>query len=234
VEEGPVLPVTSIEWRLEPGRHPLESQASQAIDEGWRRRILHRPRLHDGEVVLGTRLALADGWLSGTCRMIRYAGLLHFLDLPDQGAPSTPHRHLFAWPALVSADGRAVMGRMSAHTANAGRIYFPAGSLETMDFVGGLADIDGNMAREVREETGLDLGAARPEPGYLLLPTGRLALVIRIFRFEQSAAELAGAARAFLAARRDDELDAIIDFAPGETDPAMTPLARRFMRWFSG
>jgi 8-oxo-dGTP pyrophosphatase MutT (NUDIX family) len=126
------------------------------------------------------------------------------------------------------------MGRMAAHTANAGRIYFPAGSLEAVDFVGGLADLDGNMAREVREETGLDLGQAQPDPGYLLLPTGRLALVIRIFRFDASAAELAGAARDFLAARHDDELDAILDFAPGQTDPAMPPLARRFMRWFSG
>lgn len=234
MEEGPVLPVSSIEWRLEPGRHPLETLASRAIDESWHRRILQSPRLHDGEVVLGTELSVAHGRLSGACRMIRYAGLLHFLENPDTGLPQDPYRHLFAWPALISADGRAVMGRMAAHTANAGRIYFPAGSLEASDFVGGLADIDANMAREVREETGLDLGAARPDPGYLLLPAGRLALVIRIFRFEKSAADLAGAAREFLAARHDDELDAILDFAPGETDPAMTPLARRFMRWFSG
>jgi 8-oxo-dGTP pyrophosphatase MutT (NUDIX family) len=234
MEEGPVLPLKRIEWRLEQGRHPLEADAANAIDEGWRQRILQRPRLHDGEVVLGTTFSLADGGLSGACRKIRYAGLLHFLDLPDGGAPVHPWRHLFAWPALVSADGRAVMGRMAAHTANAGRIYFPAGSLEADDFVGGLADIDANMSREVREETGLDLGRARPDPGYLLLPAGRLALVIRIFRFDASATELAGAAREFLAARHDDELDAILDFAPGETDPAMTPLARRFMRWFSG
>jgi 8-oxo-dGTP pyrophosphatase MutT (NUDIX family) len=234
MEEGPVLPVTSIEWRLEPGRHPLETDDAGAIDAGWLRRTANRPRLHDGEVVLGTGLSLAEGRLSGSCRAIRYAGLLHFLELPDEGPPASPYRHLFAWPALVSADGRAVMGRMAAHTANAGRIYFPAGSLELVDFEGGLADIDGNMAREVREETGLDLREARPDPGYLLLPTGRLALVIRIFRFDRTAAELAGAARTFLAERHDDELDAIIDFAPGETDPAMMPLARRFMRWFSG
>jgi 8-oxo-dGTP pyrophosphatase MutT (NUDIX family) len=234
MEEGPVLPVSSIEWRLEPGRHPLEALAGDAIDEGWRRRIAARPRLHDGEVVLGTRLSVADGRLTGACQPIRYAGLLHFLENPDTGLPQDPYRHLFAWPALISADGRAVMGRMASHTANPGRIYFPAGSLEASDFVGELADIDANMAREVREETGLDLGAARPDPGYLLLPAGRLALVMRIFRFRQNAADLAGAAREFLAARHDDELDAILDFAPGETDPAMTPLARRFMRWFSG
>ena len=42
----------------------------------------------------------------------------------------------------------------------AGRVYFAAGSFEPVDFRDGLVDVDFNMIREVREETGLDLSGA--------------------------------------------------------------------------
>jgi 8-oxo-dGTP pyrophosphatase MutT (NUDIX family) len=233
MEDGPVLAIDAVDLRLEEGRHPLEMLAAGEIDAAWHARLAQGLRLHDGEVVLATGLAVEQGRVSGHCRRIRYAGLLHFLDLPDAAASATPYRHLFAWPAIIGGDGRAIMGRMAAHTANAGRIYFPAGSLDTGDFRDGRADLDANMAREVREETGLDLARAAPDPGYLLLPAGKLALVMRIFRYREAAEDLAGEARAHLARGADDELDAILSFAPGQTDAAMAPLARRFMRWLA-
>lgn len=228
------IPLKEAALVLEPGRHPLETDARERIDAEWRKRLAANPRLFDGDVMLATRLAFDGERLTATCRAIRYAGLLHFLGLPEAQARALPWRHVYCWAAVISGDGRAIMGRMAAHTANAGRIFFPSGSLDASDFRGGMADIDGNMARELAEETGIDLARGMPDPHYLLFPGARTAAIMRIYRFAQSAAELTGAAQAHIAGGGDDELEAVLAFAPGQTDPAMAPAARRFMELFKG
>ena len=65
--------------------------------------------------------------------------------------------------------------RMAAHTVNAGRVYFAAGSFEPSDFRDGLVDADGNMVREVREETGLDIAGARARRALLCAVDGNAA-----------------------------------------------------------
>ncbi len=219
---------------LEEGRHPLEIAARDHIDAQWQRRLAANPRLYDGDVVLATKMTLDDGVLSANCRAVRYAGLLHFLALPQAEAKAMPFRHVYCWAAIFSGDGRAIMGRMAAHTANAGRIFFPSGLLEAADFRNGVADIDGNMARELAEETGLVLTRAAPDPHYLVAIGARTAAIMRIYRFAESAAELVAQARAHIAQGTDDELETVLAFAPGETDPAMAPVARRFMERFEG
>jgi len=57
------------------------------------------------------------------------------------------------------ADGAIIAVRMSEHTANPGQVYCAAGSLDEGDVVEGRCDLLGNMLREVREETGLELSA---------------------------------------------------------------------------
>jgi 8-oxo-dGTP pyrophosphatase MutT (NUDIX family) len=58
---------------------------------------------------------------------------------------------------------------MSAHTANAGRIYFPAGTPDPSDAAGGRLDLDASVMRELTEETGLGADDIAPEPGWSII-----------------------------------------------------------------
>jgi hypothetical protein len=77
-------------------------------------------------------------------------------------------------PVIVSSDGAVIAIRMGQHTANPGRVYCRgglAGSRTT--WRDGYCDIDGNMAREVLEETGLVAFDAQPFDGYFMACTAR-------------------------------------------------------------
>ena len=64
--------------------------------------------------------------------------------------------------AVRASDGAFLLGVMDAHTANAGKIYFPAGIADRSDVVGETVDLAGNVMREVAEETGLTADDLRP------------------------------------------------------------------------
>ena len=78
-----------------------------------------------------------------------------FLAWRDWGFPDKGVFNGFGMGALLSQDGAFALGEMGQHTANAGRIYFPAGTPDLDDVRGEALDIEGSVAREVEEETGL-------------------------------------------------------------------------------
>ncbi len=161
IPSGRVLPVDAVDVRLEPGPHPLERENAQAIEANWQREVAEQPALFNGTVVLLSQLSYSARQLVGVCHPVSYAAFLYWRRHREQ-----PAAHFFAHPMLVSRDGALIAARMASTTANAGRVYFPAGMFEPQDFSGGRVDLHANMVREVREETGIDLGAARFEQGW--------------------------------------------------------------------
>ena len=173
--QNSVAPVNHVEVRFDPTPHPFELANAQAIEANWQAEHAANPALFDGKVVLLSQLALDGDRLTGTCHPVRYATMLYWRkNKGNQGI-----WHSFAFAVLVASDNALVAIRMGPQTANAGRVYFAAGSFEPSDVVDGLVDLTGNMHREVLEETGLQIDGLRTDPSYHITSANFSTLIFR-------------------------------------------------------
>lgn len=198
-----ILPVDHIDVRLDPGPHPFERDNAKAIAENWRREMGANPALYDGTVVLLSALAYRDSRLVGRCHAVKYSTFMLWRKNRDVAGAE----HAYAHAMLVAGDNALVAIRMGGHTVNAGRVYFAAGSFEPVDFRDGLVDVDFNMIREVREETGLDLSGAERGRRYHALSTPSGTVIFRRYRVSEPADEIARRISAFVAAEAEPEID---------------------------
>ncbi|RST84720.1 NUDIX hydrolase [Aquibium carbonis] len=226
--EDQLLSAREVSLRLADGPHPYETLHADGIEENWQAERSRNATLFDGRTVLFSRVALSDGRLVGDCHDVRYASLLHWrlARRTDLAA------HLFAMAMPVTADGAVLTVRMAPWTANAGQVYFAGGSFEPSDFVGGVADIDGNMLREVLEETGLDLAGERREALYRVIRSDRGVIVVRRYALAQTARELALRVRHFVAGEtRPEIVEPVLVTRGSPPDPALLPWVRRIVDW---
>ena len=198
-----ILPVDEVDVRLVAEPHPFERDNAEAIAANWAMEKAERPALFDGIVVLLSELAYRDSRLVGRCHAVRFSTFMLWRKLK----PVTSAEHAFAHAMLISSDNALVAIRMGSHTANAGKVYFAAGSFEPEDFREGLVDLDYNMLREVREETGLDLGTASREQRCHALSVESGTVIVRCFRAAETADELAERIRAFVATDPEPEIE---------------------------
>lgn len=223
-----ILPVDLVDVRLDEGPHPFEIANLAAIEENWRRETQANPALFDGEVVLLSALAYSGRRLAGRCHAIRYATFLHW----RRHRETAPAEHVFAHAMLVSRDGALIAVRMGGHTANAGRIYFAAGSFEPVDFPGGRVDLHGNMAREVGEETGLSIDGVPHEGGFHFISIPNGTVVFRRYLVDAAADDIADAVRAHVAGEPDPEIDGPVVIRDRQTLPdGLAPQMRPLIDW---
>ncbi len=94
-----------------------------------------------------------------------------FLSWIDWDHPEAGVRDSFSQERAALADGAFLLGVMGPHTAQAGKIYFPAGTPDLSDVKGDKVDLTASVWREVEEETGLTAADVEAE--------ARLALGVR-------------------------------------------------------
>jgi 8-oxo-dGTP pyrophosphatase MutT (NUDIX family) len=223
----PVIPVDHLAIAFEPQRWAFAEARRAEIDAHFAARRAQRPQMWNGRVLLTSRYRIAGQHLTGTCFETDFASFLAWRDwdFPDAGATNC-----FAMGALRGSDGAFLLGVMGAHTANAGRIYFPAGTPEPEDLADGALDLAGNVAREVAEETGLTAADYVAAPGWHAIPVrGRLAL-IKELAADAPAVDLQRRMRDHIARDAHPELaDIRIVRGPGDFVPMMPAFVTAFL-----
>ncbi|MGF7004911.1 hypothetical protein [Aminobacter sp. BE322] len=223
-----ILPVDVVDVRLDAAQHPFERDNAAAIAANWEAEKAHRPALFDGTVVLLSELAYRDNSIVGRCHAVRFSTFMLWRKLK----PVTSAEHAFAHAMLISSDNALVAIRMGSHTANAGKVYFAAGSFEPEDFREGLVDLDYNMIREVREETGLDLRQARREERCHALSVESGTVIVRCFRARETAEQLAERIAGFVAADPDPEIEGpVIIRGRNDLPEGLMPHMRPLVDW---
>jgi 8-oxo-dGTP pyrophosphatase MutT (NUDIX family) len=185
----------------------------------------------NGRIVLLNRYAICDGALRGACFETDYASLCAWRDweFPDRGV-----YNIYAAAALRGADGGFLVGLMAPGTANAGRLYFPCGTPEPDDVAaGGVLDLEGNLARELLEETGLAIGACRCEPGWTLVRDGCYLAMLKLVTAPQPAEELRARILHYIAGEKRPEFtDIRILRSCADFHPAMPRFVPAYLRDF--
>jgi 8-oxo-dGTP pyrophosphatase MutT (NUDIX family) len=204
------------------------AQARRAeIDAHFAERRAGKPQMWNGRIVLtGADYRIDGRALSGTCFEADFASLLAWR---DWGFPEAGAVNCFAMGALRSADGAFLLGVMGAHTANADRIYFPAGTPEPGDIADGRLDLAGSVAREVAEETGLTAVDYAAAEWHAVIAGPRLAMM-RLLTADAPARELRERICEHLAHDAHPELaDIRIVRGPGDFDPRMPPFVTAYL-----
>lgn len=223
-----MVPLDEVDVRLDASPHPFELRFAEEIAANWTLEIAANPALYNGRILLPSSLALNGRRLVGSCHAVNYETLLFWRKHRD--IPTA--EHAFASAALISSDGALVAIRMGPQTASAGRILFAAGSFEQPDLVDGRVDVDANMVREVREETGLDIVSLRRDPHYMLFSTHGGTAITRRYWLDQPADIVARKIEAFVAGEVDPEISGPVIIRQGETMPAQTlPHFTAFADW---
>ena len=165
--------VTTLDLRVEPWPWPFAAARRAEIDSHFEAKKRKLPGLWNGRVLLGRNPRFADLLFGAEYFETDFAS---FLAWRDWGFPDPDVFNGFGMGALLSNDGAFALGEMGGHTANAGRIYFPAGTPDLddvrTDARGKMLDIEGSVAREVEEETGLAPSDYRADPHWDCVFTG--------------------------------------------------------------
>ena len=144
--------VERVDWRVSPFDWAFPREAAVHIDAHWEARRQAAPGIYDGRVLLMRDLELGESSLRCLCFETSYKS---FLGWRDGGVAKGAIYNCFGMAALRSVDGAFMLGAMNAGTASAGKLYFPAGTPEPSDVVDGRVDLEGNVLRELGEETGI-------------------------------------------------------------------------------
>jgi 8-oxo-dGTP pyrophosphatase MutT (NUDIX family) len=156
-----------------------------------------------------------------------------FVAWRDWGWPDRSIFNCFGSAVILSSDGAVLMGRMSARTLNAGKVYPPGGSLEPRDLLGnGEIDVLGSIARELKEETGLAAEDARPAGLIAVFDEQRISIAHGL-RFSLTAGELIAAAEHHWQSDEQPELDGLVVVRDlSQLDSSMPGYAKDIARYY--
>jgi 8-oxo-dGTP pyrophosphatase MutT (NUDIX family) len=229
VPERMVIPIKSAVVRIDSAPLSYEAEHSEDIVANWASATTANPALFNGPFFMAERAGVTEETFEARYHRTRFATMMHWKANTTNDKPW----HIYGVGVIVSNDNRLIAGRMAPSTSAAGRVYFPAGSFDEDDVVDQHIDVDGNMLREVEEETGIKLSeAGHRDGGILLVTVNRNIALFRRHYFDLSADQLLERIRVHIASQDDSELDDITAISAAGEMGETTPLTfRTFADW---
>jgi 8-oxo-dGTP pyrophosphatase MutT (NUDIX family) len=186
-----------------------------------------RPGVWNGRVLLMHHQVVREGVFQGEYLETDYAS---FIAWRHWDAPPAGVHDCFSAGAMVTSDNAVLLGVMGKHTANAGRIYFPAGTPDPRDIIDGKVDLAASVARELNEETGCDIAEFAVMPGWTTVVGGTLICQIQTLYSAETADALRSRILGYLAREAQPELaDIRIVRGLRDFDPAMPRFVTAFL-----
>jgi hypothetical protein len=230
-----ILQVAELDLALETHDWPFARERAAEIAAHWRERRVEKPALFDGRVLLMFRhefVTRADGALAlrGAYFETAYS---NFLVWRDFGFPGEPLCNCFSMAALRTSDGAFLLGEMNAHTANAGQIYFAAGTPDPSDVFDGRVDLTASVTRELEEETGISATETVFDESWIVVHAPPRIACMKVMRLRETAEAAKARIETFLAREKNPELARMhIARAVGDLDASRTPgFVRAFLEY---
>lgn len=227
-----VVALERLDFRLDPEPWAMATLRRAEIDAHYARLFEAKPTLWNGRILMLAEHRLEGATLVGRYKETDFASLLWWR---DHGYPDPAMRNGFGMGALRGSDGGFILGRMAPWTANAGRIYFAAGTPDLDDLTpDGRVDIEGSVLREVGEEAGLAADVLDPSSGWTAIFAGPRIALMRELVAREPGEQVAGRIRGFLKAQPRPELDdVVIARGPDDLVSDMPDFIRAYLlaRW---
>jgi len=219
--------VTQLDLKFQPWSWPFADERRADIAAHFALKQREKPKMWNGPILLARNPVFTANRFSASYFDIDFASFLAWRDwgFPDKGVFNG-----FGMGALRCSDGAFVLGEMSQHTANAGRIYFPSGTPDLNDVRDGAVDMSGSVGREVEEETGLTSADYRAGAHWDCVVSGAVVAMIRILEVDSSGEALQAGIEANLARQSQPEFSAIhLVRAASDLTPAMPRFVTAFI-----
>jgi hypothetical protein len=219
--------VERLDLRFEPGPWVFAGQRRAEIEAHFAAAQREKPRLWNGRVLLMRDYEIANDTLRGAFFETDFASFHAWL---RWGCPSAEAYDCFGSAAVRASDGTFLLAQMAAHTANAGRIYFPCGTPDPSDVRNGTVDFAYSVGRELLEETGLDMADFETEPGWTIVEDAARVVAYKLAHARESGDLLRERVERHLAKETDGEL-AAVRLVRGSADlvPAMPDYVKGFL-----
>jgi 8-oxo-dGTP pyrophosphatase MutT (NUDIX family) len=225
----PVAAVERLDLAFTPKPWPFAQMRREQIAAHFAALRSERPAIYNGPVLLMHQWSLAGPVLSGHYLQTDFSS---FIAWRDWDFPDPSVKNCFALGALRGNDGAFVLGVMGAHTAGAGRIYFPGGTPDPSDIVHGRVDLEGSVRREVAEETGLAASEFEIDPGWTAILAGPRIALVKTMQASEPAQSLHDRILRHLADETEPELAGVhLVRGPSDLHPMMPAFVPAFFNY---
>jgi 8-oxo-dGTP pyrophosphatase MutT (NUDIX family) len=227
MEQPAVFPLDRLELSFTPKPWDFAAKRRVEIEAYFASLQRQNPAIWNGRVLLLHHQVVRDGVFHGDYLETDYAS---FAAWRHWGSPAAGVHDCFGAAAVIARDGAVLLGVMGPHTFNADEVYFPAGTPDPDDIVGGKVDLDFSVRRELKEETGLDAAEFDVQPGWTCVVDGALIVQVKLLRSSQTADDLRERMLAHLRHENQPELsDVVIVRSPRDFVPAMPRFVTAFL-----